>query len=114
MPRISTRLSASAPPQRAVNETPQKSRLVEDFAAARGSASELGILLPQALADDLRRGVHHESEEEQQEGGEKERAVERAAERRFGDLDRDVRGERAEAVEGIEVEDRRVAGRHEH
>ena len=89
---IISRLMPSPVPVNQIAGSPRR-RIV------RRCASQGPVALAQALAHDLRHGVHREGQEEEQRRRQEEHAIQRAAVRRLGDLDGDVRGQRAEAVE---------------
>ena len=71
---------------------------------SRAVSSDRLVPLAQALADDLRHGVQRERHDEEQRGRQEQRAVQRAALRRLGNLDGDVGRQRPEAVEDRPVD----------
>src|SRR6266571_6827603 len=77
-------------------------------------SSNRPITLAQALADHLRNGVDEEGHEKQDPRRHEQHAIEGASVGSLWDLHRDVGGEGAHAIEDGPVEDRRIAGGHEH
>src|SRR5262249_16001660 len=114
-PNASSRLNASAPPHIQVKVWPRMSvrlRRVNVICFSYSlpiEKSEPRIALSQSLTHHFGRRVDDECDDEQQQRGEKEDAVQCAELRRFWDLDRDVGRQRAEAVERVPIENRRIA-----
>ena len=71
------------------------------------------VLLAQMLAQDFRDGVHHKGHQKQNHRAQKQRAVERAVQRGFGQFDRDVGRQRAHAGKNVEIHHGRIAGGHD-
>src|SRR6266511_5513258 len=77
-------------------------------------ASNRPVALAEALADHLGDGVDEEGHEKEDPRRQEQHPIEGASVGSLRDLHRDVGGERAHAVEDRPVEDRGVAGGHEH